>query len=84
VTYGGGDGSAPDKAVVIQGASDERAGVHAEYEWIATNYPGAKKLGQSLVSFGGKLHDVIVIKTSSDQEKKLYFDISGFFGKGGY
>jgi hypothetical protein len=82
VSYGGGDGSAPDKAVLIQGAGSSAEGVPAEYRWIAQHYPGAKRVRQALKSFGGKPQDEITIKTAAGEEKVLYFDISGFFGKG--
>lgn len=81
VKYGGGDGTSPDQAVIIQDTTDESVGVRAEYLWIRQYYPGAKVLGQSLNVIKGKPHDVITIKTASGEEKKLYFDISGFFGK---
>jgi len=81
VTYGGGDGTSPEQAVIIQGTTDEQAGVRSEYAWIRQYYPGAKIQGQSLNMIKGKAHDVFSIKTASGEAKKLYFDISGFFGK---
>ena len=83
-SYGGGDGLSPQTAVVIQGASDERAGIRAEYAWIAAHFPGAKRQGQRLVSSGGKPQDAIDLVTPSGEHKTVYFDISGFFGKLGY
>lgn len=84
VNYGGGDGASPQAAVVIQGARDESAGIRAEYEWIARNYPGARKKTQRLGNFRGRPQDIIVITTAAGEEKTLYFDIGGFFGKMGY
>lgn len=81
VTYGGGDGTSPDQAVIIQGTTDERTGVSSEYTWIRRYYPGAKVEGQGLNVIKGKPHDVTSIKTANGEAKKLYFDISAFFGK---
>jgi len=80
-TYGGGDGLSPATAVVVQGVGDERAGIRAEYAWIAQHFPGSKPKAQHLSSFGGKPQDAIVIVTVAGNETTVYFDISAFFGK---
>jgi hypothetical protein len=74
------DGSSYEKAIVIQDKS-ETTGVAAEYKWIRDNYPGSESQGQALMNNNSKPYDVITIKTSDGTIKKIYFDISNFFGK---
>lgn len=74
------DGSSYEKAIVIQ-EKHETAGTQAEYKWIRDNYPGSKTQMQSLNYNNKKPYDIITIKTADGTEKKIYFDISNFFGK---
>lgn len=75
------DGSSYEKAIIIK-AKSEQKGVAAEYEWLRNNYPGYKKITQSLKSNGNKHYDAIFIETKQEEEKTIYFDITKFFGKG--
>ena len=61
--------------------TNEMAGISAEYAWLKEHYPGYESLGQALLQDGKKPYDRIKIRTSSGQEKEVYFDISHFFGK---
>ena len=79
-TSGSRDGSSYENAVVIK-EKTETKGVDAEYKWCAVNYPGYKRKMQALDNKGGKLYDVLTIVTADGTEKKVYFDISNFFGK---
>ncbi len=72
-------GSSFENAVVIHEKS-ETSGVKAEYKWIRKNYPGASMLGQSLVFHNKKPYDILKIKYKG-MVKKVYFDISKFYGK---
>ena len=74
------DGSSYEKAVVIEEKS-ETNGVSAEYVWIRKNYPWSTVKGQALVNYKNKPYDIITIVTADGIEKKIYFDISNFFGK---
>ena len=74
------DGSSFEKAVIID-AKNETTGVDAEYVWLKENYPGYKTLSQSLNHSNSKPFDIINIQTSTGEKKKVYFDISKFFGK---
>jgi hypothetical protein len=74
------DGNSFVTAVVIQ-ETHETPGVHAEYKWIADHYPGYKTKMQALTNNKGKPYDVLTIELSDGSEKKVYFDISNFFGK---
>jgi len=80
VSYAGGDGSSLVQAVVIKGAT-ESSGVHAEYVWIAQRYPGYRRGTQSLRASDGKEYDVLEFTTASGERKRVYFDITDFFGK---
>jgi len=74
------DGSSFSKAIIIT-EKTEMTGVSAEYDWLAKNYPGYHSLGQSLLIEGKTPYDMIKIRTSTGEEKKVYFDISNYFGK---
>ncbi len=73
-------GTSYDDAIVIN-SEDTQSGIDAEYSWLAENYPGYKFKAQSLQFKDGKLYDVITIITKEGEEKKIYFDISKFFGR---
>jgi len=74
------DGSSYENAIVIQ-EQHEGAGVDAEYKWIREHYRGSKVQGQALTNKNGKPYDILTIRTADGAEKKVYFDISNFFGK---
>jgi hypothetical protein len=75
-----GTGTSFTDAIIVD-ENTETAGVAAEYKWLKANYPGYSLISQSLVYNEGKPYDVMDIKTASGEEKKIYFDISNFFGK---
>jgi hypothetical protein len=74
------DGSSFAKAIIIE-KQTEKEGIDAEYEWIRQNYPGYKFNGQALSNKNNVPYDILDIITSDGQSKKLYFNISKFFGK---
>ena len=78
--YSGGDGTTAQSAVIIS-AADHSSGVNAEYAWIERNLPGAKLESQSLVH-GPKMYDMLEVSLPSGEKRKVFFDISSFFGKG--
>jgi hypothetical protein len=80
VQYSGGDGTTAQSAVIIS-AADHVSGVDAEYAWISANLPGAKLESQSLVQ-GPKMYDMFEVVLPSGEKRKVFFDISSFFGKG--
>jgi len=80
VSAGQADGSSFDNAIIIN-EKGERAGVAAEYKWLREHYPGYKSKSQSLQSNNKKPYDVLSITTADGTAKKVYFDISSFFGK---
>ena len=79
VNVTGGGGTSFEDAVIIMDTT-ETTGVHAEYAWLKEHYPGYSLIKQSLVYNEGKPYDVMEIKTSGGK-KKIYFDISNYFGK---
>ena len=67
-------------AVVIE-EKTETSGVKAEYLWLEKNYPGYRMIQQSLNFYDKKSYDILEIKTADGKTKKIYFDISKFYGK---
>jgi len=74
------DGASYETAIVITEKSSGK-GIAAEYEWVKQNYPGSKVLSQKLSHYKNKSYDILTIQTAEGVEKKVYFDITGFFGK---
>jgi hypothetical protein len=79
-TFSGGDGSNERSAVVIENAPNERAGIHAEHDWLQQHYPGSTMKRQALAQHGGRVFDVIEIRTLEGAQIKIWFDIASFFG----
>lgn len=79
-TVSGGDGSSIDKAVIIK-APDNFIGVRIEYTWIKKNCPGCQLERQSAFKKGNKIYDKMEFHTPDGQQKTIYFDITGFYGK---
>lgn len=69
------DGSSVEKAVIAES-------VPWEYDWLNQYYPGYEFHMQSLRFIDNKPYDVLNITTAQGKKKDVYFDISGFFGKG--
>lgn len=80
ITYGGGDGSSVEEAVIILGATGESDGVPAEYQWIDKTYPGAEVEGQALLDDNGRVYDLLTL-TIEGKPVEVYFDITEYFGK---
>lgn len=82
-----------DHDVVKVYAHNHMLGVSAEYEWIKRRYPKSERREQTLTTLellskkgkykANQVHfDVITIELPDGREKKIYFDISSFFGGG--
>ena len=80
VTYSDGEGKGCDDAIVIKGATSERAGIKAEYAWLAAHYPGYHTVSQSLIACKSAT-DEITITTAAGATTSVYFEISSFMGK---
>lgn len=74
------DGSSYEKAIIIDVQSESK-GISAEYTWLKNNYPGYRSKGQALNFYKKNPYDIITILTAEGIEKKIYFDISKFYGK---
>jgi hypothetical protein len=70
---GNGDGLTAKTAVNVSSIPEERA-------WIERHYPGATIESQSLLMGAGPM-DLIEIKLPTGETRRIYFDISSFFGK---
>ncbi|HEU4719122.1 MAG TPA: hypothetical protein VFU15_14860 [Bacteroidia bacterium] len=73
------DGLSFQTAVVVLDTTETK-GIATEYVWMGIHYPGWHVQVQSLVFQDKKPYDVFVVKKGR-KKKKLYFDISNFFGK---
>lgn len=88
VRYSGGDGSSPEKAVVVH-APDKPTGIRAEYLWIGDRF-GTRGIDYDHTSkdlvFGqeGHVYDVhhLTIAFGLGGEVEVWFDISGWFYDG--
>jgi len=78
-TSGTNIGDSFENAIVIK-ENNESSGVAAEYKWIAKHYPSWSVASQALTFHEKKAYDIITIKKKGNT-KKIYFDISNFFGK---
>ncbi len=68
------EGATPETAIAV-------ASIAAEYQWVKANCPGFRPAGQSLVQDGGKAYDRLTLRHADGRERKVYFDISSFFGR---
>lgn len=69
----GGDGSSVAQAVIV-------SSVDEEYAWVKHNCPGFDLMMQSLQHINGKPYDVFQLHNEQDEQRVVYFDVSGFFG----
>ena len=68
-----GDGLTTKTAIKVSSIPEEQA-------WVSRNYPGAKIESQSLLK-GPPPMDLIEIQLPTGETRRIYFDISSFFGK---
>jgi len=80
ITYGGGDGTTCDRAIVVQGAHGEEDGVQAEYDWLTSHYPGYKMDKQAEVIGKGKMYDLLNFADKDGKPHSVCFDITSFYG----
>lgn len=81
VTVSGGDGSRIEDAVVIDSPADAYAGVRAVYAWLQQRYPASRRVSQAHVEAGGRHYDVLEIADRDGRRRRVYFDITSFYGK---
>jgi hypothetical protein len=68
------DGSSPENAIVVGSVAEE-------YAWMQRHCAGFRPGMQSLQEIGGKPYDVLTWHNAKGEERTVYFDISGFFGR---
>jgi len=74
-------GSAIESAIVLPGATNEVAGVAAEYAYIRKNFPGWKPGMQALLRQNGRQYDRIELTDPDGARRAVFFDITAWFGK---
>lgn len=90
VSYGGGDGTSIESAVIIENAANHFEGVNAEYVWLEAQFgPQGEKWEcpeQSLIEQDDRLYDVLEVEFSGSvggynkgDVAYLYFDITEFY-----
>jgi len=75
----GHDGLTLETAIVLN-ASNETDGVGLEYLWLEATYPDDSLVLQSLATQGGRAYDVIDLQSPDGGARRVYFDITSFFG----
>jgi hypothetical protein len=80
ITYGGGNGTTCDRAIIVQGAHGEADGVHSEYDWLKAHYPGYKMVRQAEVTGKDKMYDQLDFADKDGKSHSVCFDITSFFG----
>jgi hypothetical protein len=80
ITFGGGNGHSLAKANILEGAKGEDDGIASEYDWVAKNRLKADVVEQQLLGDNGKVYDLLILQAGGKTEK-IYFDITGYFGK---
>jgi hypothetical protein len=68
------DGSSPQTAISVLSSIEE-------YDWFVRNLPGARLVGKALSFFGGKPFDVLTFAVGSGGERRVFFDISSYYGR---
>jgi len=85
ITFEDRGGGTLGTSIIVHGAPDNAAGVHAEYEFLARKFGtrGAdwRPLRQSTGETKGRRWDRIVVALANGRKKAVYFDITEFFGK---
>lgn len=71
---GARDGSSPERAIVV-------GSVGEEYEWVRRNLPGYAPVMQALQHVNDEPFDVLTLRNDRGDERRVYFDISRFFGR---
>lgn len=85
VTLSGGPGDTLQTAIIIHGAPNEMAGIHAEYLCLEALF-GREDVDwqlewQALLSSAGRYYDEMRLRLADGTSRTIYFDITDFFGK---
>jgi len=80
VHFTGGDGSSPEKAIVIHEAKQD-TGVFSEFDYLWARYPGYQHISQDFARDKGKVYSVRTFFDAEGKQHVLYFDESEYYGK---
>lgn len=85
ITLSGGPGDTLQTAIIIHGATNEMAGIRAEYLCLEALF-GRKGVDwqlerQALLSSAGRHYDEMRLRLADGTPRTVYFDITEFFGK---
>ena len=76
-----GDGRSIETAVVVESAAGSQGAIAIEREWLRRHYPGARVVGQALLSSqNGRRYDRLDIVLPSGEGRSIFFDITAAFG----
>ncbi|ULJ61272.1 hypothetical protein [Wielerella bovis] len=76
------DGSSMAQAIKIR-ENDTMRGIAAENAWLQSNLPQYRKIGQALLKEETGIYDEITVQAADGSTRKVYFEISDFFGRMG-
>ena len=83
ILFQGGDGYTIEDAIEVVGAANSLEGVAAEYRYLEQRFGKKgddwKVEEQSLLNQNDRFFDRLVLKTKSEGEIEIYFDITSFF-----
>lgn len=78
VTFAGGDGSTPDKAVEILNARDSDEAIASEHSWFAQHPPLGNFVYQALVIRNDQVFDEISFRTADGVSHNVFFDLTPY------
>ena len=81
IQYAGGNGSTKEKAVIIKGANSELEGVDAAFNYVERKFGYFELESTTLIDEGDKKFDQMNIISFSGRKEKVWFDVTGYFGK---
>jgi hypothetical protein len=80
ITFNGGNGNGYEQSIVIEHARNTGEGIAAEKVWVKACYPSARIKTRIISHRDNKIYEVIEIKSANNTIRKVFFDITGFFG----
>ncbi len=80
VKYSGGDGSSPEKAVIVT-ADNDPIGVSAVFDYLRQHFPGYEIGESSTHETPKRVIESYVLMKAPKKKKTLFFDITAFYDK---
>jgi hypothetical protein len=69
------------EAAVLVPADNEEDGIAYENDWIWRHHGRFRRRSGGLASQAGRRYDVITVELSDHTQRKLFFDITDFYGR---